>query len=97
MTPDRRVFPSEILLSIIEARLASDRPGEALGIASDASFGEACETYKRVLAELARFQSHPIHAPRVTAATRRLRFVLLAFLRGAPEVPYSPIGITRRR
>jgi hypothetical protein len=84
-----------VLLSIIEGRLANDRPAEVLGIDRDAPIGEACEVYTQLLGELARFRDHPHYEERALAATRRLRVVLYAFSCRMRELPYS--GITRRR
>ena len=78
---DRRSAPAEILLAIIEGRLAAERPSDALGITDEASLADACEEYSRVLNELARFREHPVYAPRAAQAERRLRGQLIAFSR----------------
>lgn len=77
----RHQFPSEVLLTIIEARLDNDRPADALGIERDAPLAVACEEYSRVLGELERFREHPVFGPRAIAATGRLRAALIAFSR----------------
>ncbi len=94
---NRRAFPSEVILAVLEARLEHHRPAEALGIANDASNGEACTTYQRMMVELARFIEHPTLGARATVAIRRARYALLAFLRGWRDIDYPSIGMTRRR
>lgn len=92
-----RRYPSEVILSVIEARLDNHRPAEALGIADNATMDEACTSYSQLLRELARFHGHPTFSSRAVNAARRSRYALFAFSKGWRDIDYPPVGMTRKR
>lgn len=96
MQTDRR-YPSEVILSVIEARLDQHRPSDALGISDSATVDEACTVYSRLVRELARFHGHPALGARAIVAARRSRYALFAFMKGWRDIDYPPVGMTRNR
>lgn len=83
--PERR-YPSEDILSLIEARLDHDEPSDVLGISKTATVEEACEMYTRMVREILQFQGHPKLGARALVAARRSRYALFAFCKGWPDL-----------